>query len=138
MSFRQDCVKGDIGVGMGLSLGGHLKTGHTWTLQNRPTERSQDKSIYTVPEPVPANSFSQPARPGLYWRHLDGGYGNAGMRPERRSRAGMGAVLAAPSASFWRESDKSREREGSALALKEAVFLTMRERFWCANCVGRT
>ncbi len=23
-------------------LGGHLKTGHTWTLQNRPTERSQD------------------------------------------------------------------------------------------------
>ena len=29
-------------------LGGHLKTGHTWTLQNRPTERNQNKSIYTL------------------------------------------------------------------------------------------
>lgn len=29
-------------------LGGHLKTGHQWTRQNRPTEASQDKSIYTV------------------------------------------------------------------------------------------
>src|ERR1700674_1513507 len=27
-------------------LGGHLKTGHTWPLQNRPTKLSQDKSIY--------------------------------------------------------------------------------------------
>jgi hypothetical protein len=24
-------------------LGGHLKTGHRWTLQNRPTEQKQDK-----------------------------------------------------------------------------------------------
>jgi hypothetical protein len=30
------------------NLGGHLKTGHTWTLQNRPTERSQNKTIYTL------------------------------------------------------------------------------------------
>ena len=30
------------------TLGGHLKTGHTWTLQNRPTERNQNKSIYTL------------------------------------------------------------------------------------------
>jgi hypothetical protein len=28
-------------------LGGHLKTGHWWTLQNRPTKASQDKDIYT-------------------------------------------------------------------------------------------
>ena len=32
-------------------LGGHLKTGHRWSLQNRPTERTQNKSIYTLPEP---------------------------------------------------------------------------------------
>jgi hypothetical protein len=31
-----------------LILGGHLKTGHRWTLQNRPTKRTQNKSIYTV------------------------------------------------------------------------------------------
>ena len=30
----------------GMILGGHLKTGHTWPLQNRPTKLSQDKSIY--------------------------------------------------------------------------------------------
>jgi len=27
-----------------LRLGGHLKTGHTWPLQNRPTGRAQDMS----------------------------------------------------------------------------------------------
>jgi hypothetical protein len=32
------------------ALGGHLKTGHTWTLQNRPTERNQNNSIYTPPD----------------------------------------------------------------------------------------
>src|SRR5258708_22136647 len=36
------------------SLGGHLKTGHTWPLQNRPTKLSQNKSIYTAPEVVAA------------------------------------------------------------------------------------
>jgi len=35
-----------------LALGGHLKTGHTWTLQNRPTERNQNKSIYTPPDVI--------------------------------------------------------------------------------------
>jgi hypothetical protein len=34
----------------GCFLGGHLKTGHTWTLQNRPTEPNQNKSIYTPPD----------------------------------------------------------------------------------------
>src|SRR5580704_14331754 len=40
-------------------LGGHLKTGHTWPLQNRPTELDQDKSIYNLPMAVSANIFSQ-------------------------------------------------------------------------------
>jgi hypothetical protein len=40
-------------------LGGHLKTGHTWPLQNRPTELDQDKSIYNPPMAVSANIFSQ-------------------------------------------------------------------------------
>jgi hypothetical protein len=42
-------------------LGGHLKTGHTWSLQNRPTERTQNKSIYNLPMGVPANFFCDPA-----------------------------------------------------------------------------
>jgi hypothetical protein len=30
------------------NLGGHLKTGHTWTPENRPMDLIQDKSSYTV------------------------------------------------------------------------------------------
>jgi hypothetical protein len=44
-----------------LDLGGHLKTGHTWPLQNRPTEPHQDKSIYNPPTAVSANIFRNPA-----------------------------------------------------------------------------
>jgi hypothetical protein len=32
---------------VGDCLGGHLKTGQRWSLQNRPTKARQDKSIYT-------------------------------------------------------------------------------------------
>ena len=53
-----------------LILGGHLKTGHTWSLQNRPTERTQNKSIYTLAVTISANIFSR--------------------------RAGVGFILAAP------------------------------------------
>jgi hypothetical protein len=68
------------------TLGGHLKTGHRWPLQNRPTKLSQNKSIYTAPEVVAAIYLTECGALGLYWRHLGGGYGNAGMRPERRPR----------------------------------------------------
>ena len=48
-------------------LGGHLKTGHTWSLQNRPTERTQNKSIYTLAVSISANLFSGEVKPtGLY------------------------------------------------------------------------
>ena len=51
----------DLMVSFGSSitqtLGGHLKTGHAWTLQNRPTEQNQNKSIYTLLEAVQANTF---------------------------------------------------------------------------------
>jgi hypothetical protein len=48
-----------------IDLGGHLKTGHTWTLQNRPTERNQNKSIYTLREVVLANIFSKKRHNGF-------------------------------------------------------------------------
>jgi hypothetical protein len=38
-------------------LGGRLKTGHTWTLQNRPMEQNQNKSIYTLITVVWATFF---------------------------------------------------------------------------------
>jgi len=41
----------------GRGLGGHLKTGHTWSLQNRPTKLTQDKSIYNSTMVVLANIF---------------------------------------------------------------------------------
>ena len=40
-----------------LTLGGHLKTGHTWPLQNRPTKLDQDKNIYNPLRAVSTNIF---------------------------------------------------------------------------------
>jgi hypothetical protein len=78
------------------SLGGHLKTGHLWTLQNRPTERNQNKSIYTLRDAYQANFFSKEQPVWFILSHLGGGYGDAGMRPERRlSGRNHGAVQAA-------------------------------------------
>jgi hypothetical protein len=45
-----------------MLLGGHLKTGQRWTLQNRPMEQNQNKSIYTVQEAILANIFGVSAR----------------------------------------------------------------------------
>jgi L-asparaginase len=47
-------------------LGGHLKTGHRRTLQNRPTERNQNKTIYTLREGAQANIFVRLGLAGLY------------------------------------------------------------------------
>jgi len=44
--FRQTIYSG---------LSGHLKTGHTWTLKNRPTEQNQNKTIYSLGGDVRAN-----------------------------------------------------------------------------------
>jgi len=48
------------------TLGGRLKTGHTWTLQNRPTELNQNKSIYTLSDVARANFFSRRGFAVLY------------------------------------------------------------------------
>ncbi len=50
----------------GTDLGGHLKTGHRRTLQNRPTERNQNKTIYTLREGAQANIFVRLGLAGLY------------------------------------------------------------------------
>jgi hypothetical protein len=47
-------------------LGGRLKTGHRWTLQNRPTELNQNKSIYTPGDDHLAIIFSRASPAGLY------------------------------------------------------------------------
>jgi hypothetical protein len=49
-----------------FDLGGRLKTGHTWTLQNRPTELNQNKSIYTLETGTRARIFSRVSPAGLY------------------------------------------------------------------------
>src|SRR5579872_2791919 len=56
---RRSCPSGKRKMLPHESLGGHLKTGHTWTLQNRPMEPNQNKSIYTVQEAIQANIFSR-------------------------------------------------------------------------------
>jgi hypothetical protein len=48
------------------------------------------------------------------------------------------AAQAARPAAILAESDKSREREGRALASKNAFFLTKPVRSWCASFVVRT
>ncbi len=52
-------------IGCG-SLGGHLKTGHRWTLQNRPTEQNQNKIIYTLSAVTRATVFQRATAAGLY------------------------------------------------------------------------
>jgi hypothetical protein len=54
-----------------VDLGGRLKTGHRWTVQNRPTERNQSKSIYTLRKGAWANTvFGKAILASLYWSHL--------------------------------------------------------------------
>ena len=48
---------GVFNISYNLNLGGRLKTGQGRTLQNRPTERDQNKSIYTLDETAAANIF---------------------------------------------------------------------------------
>jgi hypothetical protein len=47
------------------ALGGHLKTGHRWTLQNRPTELNQNKNIYTPETVIRAIIFSRVSPTGF-------------------------------------------------------------------------
>jgi len=78
------------------TLGNHLKTGHPLSLQNRPTEEpNQNNSSYTLTGSSGQSVSWREQRGALYWAHLGGGYGNAGMRPERRlrSRNGKGGSL---------------------------------------------
>jgi hypothetical protein len=46
-----------FGVDRSVRPRGTPKTGHTWTPEKRPTERNQNKTIYTVREVVWANLF---------------------------------------------------------------------------------
>jgi len=81
-----------------MSLGGHLKTGHTWTLQNRPTKRNQNKSIYTSGLGVSANTFlekrSLQAYTGLTWAEDTA---PQGCDRSADSAAGMAGRLRTPS-----------------------------------------
>jgi hypothetical protein len=71
--------------------------------------RNQDKSIYTLGDTDQANIFSKEQPEGFILSHLGGGYGNAGMRPERRPRGRNGGRLSAAFQSpFWRNSGKSQ------------------------------
>jgi hypothetical protein len=87
-------------------LGGHLKTGHTWTLQNRPTEQNQNNNIYTLPEVARANNFPNAEliliSPGRRIRQRRDATGAPIQRPE------WGAADSRPSRLFWLESGKSQ------------------------------
>ena len=93
-----------------LGLGGHLKTGQQWTLQNRPTQPIQDKSIYTAAEAVPANFFHEVSPKGVYtgetWAEDTA---TQGCDRSADSAAGMAGRRKPPClATFWRESGKSQ------------------------------
>ena len=111
-----------LGVSPFVILGGHLKTGHTWPLQNRPTELSQDKNIYNLLRAILTNIFCSPAgkrfilaAPGRrVWQR-----GDATRAPIQVQDGGRRKPP--PSAAILAKSDKSREREGRALASKESL-----------------
>jgi len=87
------------------ALGGHLKTGHWWTLQNRPTEENQNKSIYTLPEVVYANTFLKRSRwayTNLTWAEDTA---TQGCDRSADSAAGMMGRCKPP---FWQHSGAKR------------------------------
>src|SRR5882762_4376226 len=74
---------------------------------------------------------------GVYWRGLDGGYGNAGARPERRSRAGMAGGAGRPvPRPFWRESDKSQGFGDRVPKCRRMSAWELRSDEWCLYQVG--
>src|ERR1019366_2680179 len=95
-------------------LGGHRKSGHRGSPQNRPTGRGQDmRLLYRVGGRRGKkflNGTVEPCHPrytGFTWAEDSG---NAGMRPERRPRCRNGGAASSRPRSqpFWRESDKSQ------------------------------
>jgi hypothetical protein len=60
------------------------------------------------------------------------------MRPERRLSSRNGGAARAALEFILAGSDKSREREGSALAVRKAFFLMMWRQSSCASCAVRT
>jgi hypothetical protein len=49
-SVRQQVNEYVIKCGPSLNLGGHLKTGHAWTSQNRPWRVAEDRFCFTLPQ----------------------------------------------------------------------------------------
>jgi hypothetical protein len=120
---------------IGSTLGNHLKSGHTLSLQNRPTEVIQNKSSYSSLRSV-LQTFCKGAG---YTEHTcaEDTATQGCARSATRAPEWPGG-LSRPS-SILAQSDKSREREGSALAVKKPTSLFMiRSAPWCANCVART
>jgi hypothetical protein len=97
---------------MSEDLGGHLKTGHRWTLQNRPTEQSQNKSIYTLPEAAQANIFLKSDRDGVYtdftWAEDTATQGCDRSADSAAGMARSGASRSASQAAILARSDKSQ------------------------------
>ena len=120
------------------SLGNHLKPGHTLSLQNRPTEVIQNKSSYSSLRSV-LQTFFVTAVERLYTEHTRAeDMATQGCARSADMGAGWPGGVSRPS-SILAQSDKSREREGSVLAVKKPLSLFMiRLAFWCANCVDRT
>jgi hypothetical protein len=83
----------------------HTSSAPRWTSENRPYgdtskpangRQNQNNIIYNLGEGVPANIFMRLSPAGLCRPHLGGGYGNAGMRPERRLSSRNGGRLEPP------------------------------------------
>jgi len=58
-SIAEDEAELSVMVGR---LGGHFKTGHTWSLQNRPTDRTQDMKLFYLAGASSRKRFSQSRR----------------------------------------------------------------------------
>jgi len=77
---------------IGMILGGHLKTGHTWSLQSGQQANPEQTVV------IPCLSLC-----------VGGGYGNAGMRPERPFSGRKGG--AAQAALIWYDESEGRNIE---------------------------
>jgi hypothetical protein len=93
IGLRVDLMKGCddfptvsvCGLPVHVFLGGHLKTGQRGTPQNRPTELGKTRTFITcAAHGGNDKSFSTFTKPCILDSTWDGGYGSAGMRPERQ------------------------------------------------------
>src|SRR5271163_1163001 len=100
---------------------------------------NQNKSSYNRRWRFRQAFFAIQPEEGLYWPGLDGGYGNAGTRPERRFRSGMVGGASRPTRQpFWRKAINPGSARAEPSHQRKPCSFTMPVQSWYASFEVRT